>query len=202
MAALIGKRVYDEQEGMMREVYANYNEIKYDSWPLIWKSFGAKGYATMFNEDKPHWGLFHYLARGFAKKPVDFYYHSFWWILHLLEDKKHSDYCFGNEPKPRILLDILKRHLVTMQDKLQFLYNFHAELSHDRMNEIERYDDDLRQFWKEMFEGGYLNKTVVIFASDHGHRFSSIRSTLVGTKSFSYIQYSLLGTLLKVSVLC
>lgn len=184
IAALTGKRVIDEQEDMKREMDGEYSKIRFDPWPVIWKMFSAKGYATVFNEDMPEWGLFHYLSKGFVKKPVDFYYHTFWLALHWAEDKKHSSYCFANEAKPRIMLDITKRHLVTMSDKLQFIYTFHTELSHDHVNEVERYDEDLVSFWKEMFTYGYLNKTVVLFGSDHGHRFSDIRSTLTGSKIF------------------
>lgn len=180
MAALTGKRVYDEQYGMMKEFEDSDYKSTFDSWPLIWKNFSEKGYATMYNEDQPQWGLFHYGSKGFTKQPVDYYHRLYWLALRRAADKNDTVYCFRNELKPQIMLDIMKRHLRTMNDTLQFMFNFYTELSHDYGSEVERYDDHLREFWLDMYENGYLNKTVVIFLSDHGHRFSAIRSTLVG----------------------
>lgn len=181
MAALTGKRVYHEQDDMPVEV-PNFDKLEYyDAIPLIWKFFAAKGYATVFNEDKPEWGLFHYLREGFTKKPTDFYYHIFWEAIRIASKKNDYDhYCFGNTPKGDILLDITKRHLMSMKDTLQFIYSFFVEYSHSYGNEIERADKIYAEFWREMYEDGYLNNTVVIFMSDHGHRFSNIRETLVG----------------------
>lgn len=177
MAALTGKRVFDEQDGMMKEMNQSMYESTFDSWPLIWKLFADKGYATMHNEDNPQWSLFN---KGFSKKPFDFEYRTFWLALRRAARKNDSYYCFRNELKPKIMLDIMRNHLIMMNDKLQFLWTYHSELSHDWDPEIERYDDHLEHFWRDMYKGGYMNKTVVIFASDHGHRFSYIRHTLVG----------------------
>lgn len=181
IAMLTGKRVYDEQEDMMKEIDYDYHKIKYDNFPLIWKMFAGKGYATVFNEDKPGWGLFHYLAKGFAQKPVDFYYHTFHMALANAYNKNHTNICFGNVPRPQLVLDLTKRHMIVMKDKLQFVYSFSTELTHDYGNEVQRLDEPYFKFFKELHEGNYLNKTAIIFASDHGHRFSAVRGTIVGT---------------------
>lgn len=181
MAALTGKRAYKEQHNMPDEI-PDFDKVQYyDSFPLIWKFFAAKGYATVFNEDKPEWGTFHYLTKGFTKKPTDFYYHIFWEAVRkMVRKNKDSKYCFGNTPKGDLLIDITKRHLMSMKDTLQFIFTFFVEYSHDFGNEIERADKIYAEFWREMFEDGYLNKSAVIFMSDHGHRFSNVRKTLVG----------------------
>lgn len=174
---LLGKRVVDEQDDMLQEMNAN-NETYFDAWAIIWKMFAAKGYATVYNEDMPHFGLFHYMLKGFVKKPADFYYHLFWNAI----TAKRNDFCFYNNPIARIHLDITRRHMITMKDRLQFVYSILSQHAHDYENDIERVDEEMVSFWKQLYVGGYLNKTVIIFCSDHGIRFGKIRSSIVGKK--------------------
>jgi len=50
-----------------------------DDLPFIWKQFEAqKNYAIGINEEVPIMDLFHYKRAGFRRKPVPFYYHSYW----------------------------------------------------------------------------------------------------------------------------
>lgn len=182
MAMLTGKRLYDEQDDMMKEIDYNYNTAKHDSFPLIWKMFSGKGYATAYNEDTPLWGLFHYLAKGFAKKPVDYFYHTYWRAISKAYSNKHTSYCFANVPRPQLLIDLTKRHVISMsnRNKLNFIYSHSTEIAHDKDNDVERLDEPFLNFFQELYEGNYLNKTAIIFAADHGHRFSSVRKTTVG----------------------
>lgn len=198
LAMLTGKRVFHEQNDMMREIDFEYGTIKHDTLPLIWKMFSGKGYATAHNEDKPSWGLFHYIAKGFSQKPVDFYYHTFWRALSKAEDESHTSYCFANLPRPKILLDITKRQVIAMNkaNELLFLYSHSTESTHDHANEVERLDLLFLEFFKELYEGNYLNKTMIIFAADHGHRFSAVRATIVGklfqVKSMPFLAHNLI----------
>lgn len=178
MAMLMGKRVNNDQDDMLREMEGDYSTIRYDSWPLIWKLYAEKGYATVFNEDNPHVGLFHFGANGFTKKPVDYYYHTFWKAVQTESNQGYT--CFRNEPKSRLILDITRRHAMNMNNTLQFVYTSTMELSHDHDNQVELLDDDFYSFWKNLYEGNYLNKTAIIFASDHGLRTGWIRTTLIG----------------------
>lgn len=64
------------------------------------------------------------------------------------------------------------RHLFTVYPtKPKFIFGFHGELSHDSYNLIGAADDDVVD-WITWFENkGFLNNTVLIFMSDHGHRY-------------------------------
>lgn len=183
----LGKRYGNEQSDMQSEVISDENTY-YDKWQFIWKLFAEKGYATSFNEDMPSFGLFHYLTKGFMEKPFDYYYHFFW--IEVTKGISGQDWsCFGNTHRARITIDLTKRHVISMKDKLQFIYSTLSELPHDTDNEIERVDEDLVKFWTELHEHGYLNKTMVVFASDHGIRYGSLRKTAVGKVIFNHLRF-------------
>uniref|UniRef100_A0A915L817 Sulfatase N-terminal domain-containing protein n=1 Tax=Romanomermis culicivorax TaxID=13658 RepID=A0A915L817_ROMCU len=42
-------------------------------------------------------------------------------------------------------------------------------------------DEIYAKFFREMFDQGFFNKTIVFFFGDHGHRFNEIRQTLIGS---------------------
>jgi len=183
IAALTGYRYQYEQKNMPPDIDEDMTKNHFDHWPLVWKLYAQKGYATVFNEDKAEWGLFHYMTKGFKYKPVDFYYNTYWYSVFLREYyKKETDlYCFRNMPKVERLLDIAKRHVITMNQVLQFHYVFLTDLCHEYQgSEEERADEYVYDFLKTLYEGGYFENTVVLFFSDHGHRYTPIRSTLTG----------------------
>lgn len=70
----------------------------------------------------------------------------------------------------QVMLDYA-RHLYTVYPtKPKFVFGFHGELSHDSYNLIGAADDDLVEWIKWFEEKGYLNDTILILMSDHGHR--------------------------------
>lgn len=183
VAMFAGKRVDAEQEDMPPEIPGDFSTMQFDSLPMIWKLFSNKRYATVFNEDNPQVGTFHFERRGFAKQPVDYYHHIFWTAVQA--ESNHDYVCFKNSLKAHMIMDLTKRQVIQMKDKLQFLLTITMELSHDNDNEVEMLDNDLKTFWQELYESGHLNKSAVIFASDHGIRHGWIRKTLVGNFSES-----------------
>ena len=64
--------------------------------------------------------------------------------------------------------------------KRKFSTTFLTELSHSFINFLHHGDDDFKEFFLWMKDHGFLDKTVVIFFSDHGSRFEDIRNTFVG----------------------
>lgn len=177
----LGKRYGNDQDDMLTELHVDTGTY-FDTWPFIWNLFAKKGYATSFSEDMPTFDLFHYFAKGFKNnKPFDYYYHYFWTKVLQNKVSGQSWYCFGNMHKAMLNIDLTKRQVMTVNDKLQFIFATISELPHDVDNAIEQADGELVKFWTELIEGNYLNKTAVIFASDHGIRLGDIRTTFIGT---------------------
>lgn len=178
---LTGKRVYDGEPNMTREFNVDYQEIYFDDWPLIWKNFSSKGYVTLFNEDCPYWGLFNMLAKGFKQKTTDHNYRPYWNQWRNVPLNNVSKYfCFGNVPEVETQLDIITRAFYTHNHRLKWLYNFVVKISHDYDKWLGPADNIYLNFFKNLYTGGFFNKTVIIMMADHGHRFSQIRSTPVG----------------------
>lgn len=177
---LTGLRYANESLEMQNEL----EEVKshtYDHWPLIWKNFSAKGYVTALIEDQPQYGLFNYLANGFSKVPTDHYYRP--WQLAMRRSKlaaNSSSYCFGNEPKPFLLIDLMDKIVTKYKDNPYFLFSFSNEPSHDTQTDLERLDDYLLKFFRKHHEKNSFNHTVIFLIGDHGPRWGSIRSTIVG----------------------
>lgn len=155
----------------------------YDKWPCIWKNFSTINYATFYAEDQPKLNLFNYLRGGLKKQPTDHYMRPFWLAV---ENSKllvlSSSLCFGNVPKHIIQLNytysFIKKHT---ESKIPFFaFSFFVELSHDYVRLVSAADDDFKSWLSGLFNSGYLNNTFLFFLSDHGHRFDSMRATLVG----------------------
>lgn len=178
VAALTGHRVDELDKSLVQKTA--------DFLPFIWKKFAEKGYATAYNEDRPDIGLFGFnYIPGFAKKDFDFLYLTYWRAVQNYFSSHgfsfHYTPCFKNYPNVIKFIDIIERHVNKMNKFLQFSYNFFVYYSHEEKGtQIEWADDAYFKFFRRAFENGRLNKTVIIFMGDHGHRFSPIRKTLVG----------------------
>lgn len=155
----------------------------FDGTPLVWKNFKEAGYRTLFAEDFPQFGLFNYLARGFERPPTDLYLRSFWLAV---EDsfllRSSSSLCFGNVEKHRLQMDYLRRFVVQSQKMSvpYFAFSFLVEISHEYMQQVAAADDHFVDFLSELWTDDHLDNTFLVFFSDHGHRFDSIRETFVG----------------------
>ncbi|GFT36793.1 uncharacterized protein NPIL_471631 [Nephila pilipes] len=175
VALLTGKKAYggglpDESEG-------------FDDWPLIWKNYSSAGYNTMWAEDFPQYGLFNYLAKGFRRPPTDHYLRPFWLALEestLLKFSSHM--CYGSLPKHLLQMDYVRQFISKYHNtnRPYFGFSFLADLSHEYLSRVASADDQFEEFFKHLHEFGYLDNTVLIVMSDHGHRFDAIRTTQVG----------------------
>lgn len=150
-----------------------------DSYPMIWKDLKRNGYVTAWSEDQPSIGTFTYRMIGFKEAPVDHYARPFH-IVGDAEKSKHKRLCFGSRRRTQVFLDWLKEFYSMYQHKSKFAFGFQSEVSHDDVNLVETADDDTHNFLSTLYEGGYLNNTMLIVMSDHGARFSDLRKTLQG----------------------
>ncbi|KAL4219938.1 hypothetical protein ACF0H5_020349 [Mactra antiquata] len=152
-----------------------------DVYPLIWKQFKSKGYATLFAEDEPTIGVFNLRLNGFRDQPTDHYMRPFWQALWDTELRRSSPrYCTGNVPHHMYLLNYLKDFYVKYSNVSKFAFVFGSELTHWDNNPGEYMDADFMNFFQFLKKGGYLDNTVVIAFADHGARYSRVRKTVQG----------------------
>ncbi|CDW54718.1 DUF229 domain containing protein [Trichuris trichiura] len=163
IAMLTGRRV----EGV-QELPTDMRNRFYDDWPIVWKEYAKKGYATLFD------------GNGFRAKPTDHYYRPFmnrmfYSFLHLRS--KHL--CVGNNPTHNYQLNYVKHFLRQYNGRRPvFGLNWQTEISHDWINQVQLADEDFANFFRQIRE--YTSNVVLFVLSDHGQRFGSIRHTVVG----------------------
>lgn len=155
---------------------------------FIWKDFSEKGYATYYNEDSARFATFNYVRNGFEKPPTDIYARPLWLAIDAMKQsggKKSRHHCFRETPVHKIALDYLRRFTINYKETPYFALHFLNELSHDRLNDIQLADKDYLDFLVNMKSSGSLNNTILIFASDHGNRFSDYRTTKSGRLEYA-----------------
>ena len=57
---------------------------------------------------------------------------------------------------------------------------FFSDICHSRLNDLSLMENDFLRFLKLMKERNYLDHTILVTFGDHGIRFGSIRSTVIG----------------------
>jgi len=160
-----------------------YKQTYFDDIPIVWNSFRASGYATMYNEDEPNFSIFNFRASGFKNQPTDYYVRPFW--LHVYNNNNNSfkpedKRCYGNTPEHIYLLDYIEQFAARMKNHRYFAFTFLTHLSHNDLNEVQVADSDFEKMFLKLHREGQLTNTVVIVLGDHGNRFSEIRKTNIG----------------------
>lgn len=81
---------------------------------------------------------------------------------------------------PQVVHDYSLEVARTFPDIPTMSLYFSCSLSHDYLNMVQHADIPHFSYLLELYKMGALNYTAVIFLSDHGIRFGSIRSTYIG----------------------
>ncbi|KAJ1531002.1 hypothetical protein ONE63_005834 [Megalurothrips usitatus] len=154
----------------------------FDDCPLIWKRFEALGYRTAYGEDEPWMGIFNYIKNGFAQQPVHYYMRPYARLL-LKEVGSHLEFnchlCTGARFQLQALLDYAARFARLAAGPLFGLF-WGVSLTHDQLNTPQLADPLYAGWLRAAREDGVLDKSVVVFLSDHGIRWGDIRETYQG----------------------
>ncbi|OWF39263.1 uncharacterized protein LOC110465241 [Mizuhopecten yessoensis] len=193
LALLTGKTQFGHKHVNIDTDYA-------DNYPFIWYDFEKNGYATMHGEDWPEIATINQVMKmGFDKPPTTHYSRAYWLAMRkiqpmqytidqvfmFLESKamklrKSSALCYGNRPNHMLIVDYFKQFVHAYKGKRKFAFTWLNELAHNYVNFLEYGDNDFMEFIKWMHVEGHLDKTVLLFFSDHGSRVDEIRNTYVG----------------------
>uniref|UniRef100_A0A7E4VEC5 Sulfatase domain-containing protein n=1 Tax=Panagrellus redivivus TaxID=6233 RepID=A0A7E4VEC5_PANRE len=154
----------------------------FDDWDLAWRHFAAANYSTFFAEDRPDIGTFNYFGylNGFKYAPTDHYFRPYWlscfWSMTF---RRSTTGCYDAKSLHGIQLDYLERYLKSYANQRKFAWWWSQDLSHDHLNLIGVADSDLAAFIDRNYEAHFKDAIVIVF-SDHGHRYASIRETVIG----------------------
>lgn len=151
-----------------------------DYAPYIWRNFSRRGYYTLFSEDRPDIQDFNYgVRKGFKRRQFDYYDRPYWtqsWASFVR--KRSTGFCYNTVSEHKIQLDYFRRFAIEHHKEKAFGFSWWQSLSHDFLNTIGLADADTAEFLHSVQP--YLNRTILFVISDHGHRYDSIRQSVIG----------------------
>ncbi|KAK0171104.1 hypothetical protein PV328_008865 [Microctonus aethiopoides] len=154
-----------------------------DNCPFLWHNYKKAGYVTAYGEDFGPWSTFNYLKVGFVQPPTDYYLRPYVLATEkFLESKSKFDvkYCTGPEPAVNRIFDYAGNFAKTFVDIPYFGFFWTNSVSHNDVNGISSMDKYFSDYFEKLERQGVFNNTMVIFLSDHGMRWGSIRNTFIG----------------------
>ncbi|XP_059174433.1 uncharacterized protein LOC131954692 [Physella acuta] len=163
------------------ERYWNSKKHYTDVFGFVWKDFMDAGYKTLFSEDVPSIGGFHFMKKGFLSPPTTYYTHPI--CLAIERDEKiwkAGRYCIGNTPEIVFHFNYIEKMFDTFKDVPLYAMAFITKLTHGDMTLSKRVDEHILNFYTSLEKKGHLNNTLLITFSDHGPRWGSIRATMNG----------------------
>nr|XP_027230658.1 uncharacterized protein LOC113822323 [Penaeus vannamei] len=161
------------------------HRTKFDDCPLIWKNFSRAGYVTIYGEDSPQFGVFHYNRFGFVREPTDYYNRPAMLVAEQLT-KHNAGYkdvislCLGGDAAISVIHNYSLMAADTLRDTPYFGFFWSSGMTHQTVEWASGADLPSLQYLTALQESGVLDHTIVFFISDHGIRFGDIRSTYAG----------------------
>lgn len=151
-------------------------------YPFLWKNYSNElNYATMYAEDWPSIGTFNYRMIGMSSMPTTHYMRQFQLLINnegMIEDS--STLCLHGRTRLQVMLDYTQDFMNHYANHGFFGFTFLSDYSHDQSNHIKWADEILLKFLQNFESSKLKENTILILFSDHGPRFSNIRSTMKG----------------------
>ncbi|XP_049270495.1 uncharacterized protein LOC119391140 isoform X1 [Rhipicephalus sanguineus] len=164
---------------------------------MIWQQYAERGYRTMLLEDWTVCAIFNQFAHGFRFPPTDYYPHN---AIRAMENASKwitRNYrlprCLGPKLLAEEMLDYLTRFTQLMDERPFFAYSWVNEITHGDLNSAALADKPFRRLLGSLHSSGVLNRTVLVFVSDHGTRFGKSRYSFIGKfedrQPFAYVAF-------------
>ena len=167
---------YQQEQWNDSMLYYNHGFYDHLVQNFIWNDFSKKGFVTLLAEDEAEIATFNYAAHGFRRPPTDHYYRpvpiAMSWMNQIPKPRNGTGQrlCYGPKQKTEILLDWLQDFAKVYKNHKYFALAHLSKATHDFLNGMGTIADSFKIFFTKMHDGQYLNKTMVIFYSDHGYR--------------------------------
>ncbi|KAL1429935.1 hypothetical protein MTO96_015433 [Rhipicephalus appendiculatus] len=165
------------------ERFGRSDDQIWDNCTFLWTMFANAGYRTLYAEDNTEMSTFNYLKPGFGEQPTDYYIRPF-----LLQFEREMGYhkplncytCVGPYHVAQVVLNYTRDFAITFRNEPYFAFTWINALTHDYASTRWGGDEIFLKFFQSLYEGGHLRNTIVVFLSDHGMRWGSIRRTFAG----------------------
>ncbi|KAG8228886.1 hypothetical protein J437_LFUL007623 [Ladona fulva] len=158
---------------------------KLDDCSWLWRQFESKGYLTGLGEDCAWMSTFNYVKVGFLRQPVHFYVRP---LVRTSEDeaghtkRMNAKVCVGPRLSASNIFNYIYKVMNSVSDAAQSFFGLFwvNSLTHDFLNSAGYADEPQVQLLRKIASTGALNRTLLLFLSDHGIRWGSIRETYQG----------------------
>ncbi|CAH4032171.1 unnamed protein product [Pieris brassicae] len=139
---------------------------------MLWSYFKKAGYYTASGEDFLRLPDTFTRYDGFKNAPTDHYMRPFFLTG---ENSIGNLVCTKKRPSAHHLLDYALDFTNTYKNDKFFGMFWFNSFSHNLNNVPELIDSDLAKFFETIHTNGILNKTFILFLSDHGLRYGEMR---------------------------
>ncbi|XP_075745390.1 uncharacterized protein LOC119176401 [Rhipicephalus microplus] len=155
----------------------------FDNLEFIWDKYASLGYRTLFLEESPKYGLFNYLLKGFKDIPTDYYCRP---MIFAIDNSRFKKFigggkgCVGSTVQTNMYLDYTTSLVSFLGNRSYFTYTWISDVTHDNFNSAGFADEPFLRAFQRLNASGVMDKSIVVFLSDHGMRYGPIRQTLIG----------------------
>lgn len=155
----------------------------FDNQDFIWDKYAGLGYRTFFLEESPRYGLFNYLLKGFRAAPTDYYCRP---MIFAIDNSRFKKFigggkgCVGSNVQTAMYLDYFTSLVTFLGNRSYFTYTWISDVTHDNLNSAGFADEPFLRTFQRLNKSGVMDKSLVVFLSDHGMRYGPIRQTLIG----------------------
>ena len=155
--------------------------IPQDAFDLMWHDFEKAGYRTLFSEDIPKGGAFYWNHGTFTYPQT----HHWDRPLELAIEAepgflRRKRMCAGSRSMCEYQLEYLERFMDTFPEQPLAGLTLISSTTHDVITNAELIDEHILNFYQRLADKGHLERSVLIFFSDHGSRWGKIRETFHG----------------------
>lgn len=153
-----------------------FGNVPMDNFDFIWQEFEEEGYRTLFAEDAAWMAVFDYVKQGFRTFPT-YFFNRPWSVAW----ESARTPCMGGRSEPGAIMEYMTKFVDVYKNKPYLASVFITSLTHDSQTLSAELDEILSVFFNRAFESSAFNNTILFFYGDHGLRYSSTRSTDIGT---------------------
>jgi len=169
------------------------SDVPFDNYTFFWNQLSDRGYVTLYAEDAPSIAIFNYNKAGFRRPPADYYLRPFSLALedHGAVWNAGRD-CVGSRLETEVVLDYIVDFERRFRRRPHLSFAFLTRLTHEDVRKTVSADPPYFRFLRRLRDERLLDRTVVVFYSDHGIRFGELRGTYVGKMEerlpFAYVR--------------
>ncbi|XP_034485979.1 uncharacterized protein LOC117790600 [Drosophila innubila] len=149
-----------------------------DTCPSLWKAYKKRGYFTAYSEDWSKFATFNFNKKGFVKPPTDYYGRPL--MLAVAKELKNQvnmniPYCVGRRHYAEYVYDAALQFTKVYKNESTFGMFWTNSFSHNNFALPSSMDARVLEYMRSLNRSGILDESIIVFFSDHGMRFGSLR---------------------------